>query len=142
MLVRIGKQKKTDIMESVVKESSVLHGSYLAQGIVGNDCLPGMPILQYKLMVSPDIQTVNGAVEINLAELPYAHLVVKNVTGNIQSLEIGGTVTKIVVLEGVYTLNYITESFSAYLAIDDTWNGRGGFIYGEQRVENVRVSSL
>jgi hypothetical protein len=36
----------------------------------------------------------------------------------------------------------IEEKFKAHLVIDNNWNGRGGFSYGNHQVENVPVKIL
>ena len=120
-------------------------GAYLSQGTVGNVGLPGAPIMHFSLVVVPGANSVSGTVEITQA-IDAAPIVIKNVTGTIRATGYG-QVTKVVALEGTYfhsftppAIGTVREEFSAHMAIDDAWNGRGGFSYGNHNVEDVPVT--
>jgi hypothetical protein len=135
-------------METAVekKQAGTLIGAYLVNGTVGNVGVPGAPIMHFSLVVVPSANSVSGTVEITQAlASPYGSVVVKNVTGTIRATGFGG-VTKVVALEGVYyhsltppAIGTITENFTAHMAIDDKWDGRGGFSYGNNHIENAPV---
>jgi hypothetical protein len=126
--------------------SAPLAGAYLVNGTVGNTSLPGAPIMHFSLVVVPSANSVSGTVEITQALAPpYGNIVIRNVTGVIRATGFG-TTTHVVALEGQYfqsltppAIGTITESFSAHMAIDNNWNGTGGFSYGNNNVENVPV---
>lgn len=134
-------------MEAVAKQPGTLVGAYLVNGTVGNVGLPGAPIMKFSLVVVPSANSVSGTVEITQAVAsPNNLIVVKNVTGTIRVTGYG-KVTKVVALEGIYyqsltppAIGTFQEKFSAHLAIDNNWDGSGGFSYGNQDVENVPVA--
>lgn len=122
-------------------------GAYLARGTVGNIGMPGAPIMHYSLVVVPATGAVTGTVEITQAiPPPYGQIVVPNVQGVIRKTGLG-TVTQIVALQGQFIVSvpppaigsYLAQ-FSAHLAIDNAWEGRGGFSYANHVVEDVPVT--
>lgn len=128
------------------KKTSRLIGSYLVNGTVGNVGMPGAPIMHFSLIVVPAANTVSGTVEITQAIAPpNGDIIIKNVKGSIRATGYGN-VTKVVALEGQYVQSvpppaigsYLAD-FSAHMAIDDNWDGKGGFSYGNHDVENVPV---
>lgn len=126
------------------KAKSKLIGAYLVNGTIGNVGMPGAPIMHFSLVVVPSTNSVSGTVEITQAILG-GDIVVRNVTGTIRATGYG-TVTQVVALEGQYVQSvpppaigsYLAD-FSAHMAIDNNWNGKGGFTYGNHNVENVDV---
>ena len=126
------------------KATSKLIGAYLVNGTMGNVGMPGAPIMHFSLVVVPSTNSVSGTVEITQAILG-GDIVVRNVTGTIRATGYGN-VTQVVALEGQYVQSvpppaigsYLAE-FSAHMAIDNNWNGKGGFTYGNHNVENVDV---
>ena len=128
-------------------QANALVGAYLVNGTVGNVGMPGAPIMHFSLVVVPATNSVSGTVEITQAIAPpNGNIVIKNVSGVIRATGYG-SVTKVVALNGTYgqtltppAIGTITENFSAHLAIDDNWNGKGGFSYGNKDIENVPVA--
>lgn len=136
-------------MEATVAKANrpeTLIGAYLVNGTVGNLNLPGAPIMHFSLVVVPSANSVSGTVEITQALAPpYGKIVIRNVTGVIRSTGFG-SVTQVVALQGVYyqsltppAIGEIQEKFSAHMAINNSWDGSGGFSYGNNNVENVPV---
>ena len=133
-------------MENTLEKKSVLIGAYLSKGTIGNVGMPGAPIAHFSLVVVPGANSVSGTVEITQAiEGENKHVV--NVKGQIRATGFG-KVTKIVSLEGEYVVSvpppaigsYISR-FTAHMAIDNDWNGQGGFTFGQQDIEDVPVKS-
>lgn len=120
---------------------SNLVGAYLAQGTIGNVGMPGAPVVNFSFVVVPAQHKVSGAVHITQA--------VQNgnysgqVTGTIYATGFGN-VTQVVAVRGTIHSDGpmpIEIPFEAHLAIDGSWNGTGGFSYGNVHVENVPVKS-
>jgi len=130
----------------MTEQTSVLIGAYLVNGTIGNVGMPGAPIAHFSLVVVPSANSVSGTVEITQALAPpNGHIVIKNVTGVIHATGYG-SVTQVVALQGEYLQSFtppaigsITEKFTAHLAIDNNWDGKGGFTYGSNHIENVPV---
>lgn len=130
--------------------TSVLTGAYLVHGTVGNTGMPGAPVMHFSLVVVPSANTVSGTVEITQAiPPPNSQIVIRNVTGSIHELVFGPDVTYAVALEGVYyytlqppAIGTIQEKFEAHLVVDRQWNGRGSFVYGNRRIDNVPVKNI
>lgn len=134
-------------MSTVADQPSALIGAYLAQGTVGNIGMPGAPIMHYSLVVVPSTNNVSGQVEITQAlPPPSGRIVIPNVTGVIRKTGFG-SVTQIVALQGSYVVSapppaigsYLAQ-FSAHLAINDAWLGKGGFSYADHTIDNVPVT--
>jgi hypothetical protein len=128
--------------------SEFLAGAYLAKGTIGNVGTPGAPIATFSLVVVPSQHSVSGTVVITQAiPGPDSHIVV-SVTGKIYATGIGN-VTQVVSLQGQYVhsvpppaIGSFLANFDAHLAIDNAWNGKGGFSYFNHTVENVPVASV
>lgn len=134
-------------METAVKPKAIA-GAYLTKGTIGNLGMPGAPIAHFSLVVVPSTNSVSGTVEITQAiEGSGSNIVVNNVKGQIRATGYG-KVTKVVSLEGEYVVSvpppaigsYLSK-FTAHMAIDNDWNGQGGFSYGNNDVEDVPVKS-
>jgi hypothetical protein len=132
-------------MSTTAVETSKLIGAYLVNGTMGNVGMPGAPIMHFSLVVVPSSNSVSGTVEITQAIGSSGNILIKNVTGSIRATGYG-KVTKIVSLEGQYVqsvpppaIGSYLANFSAHMAIDDEWNGRGGFSYANHDVEDVEV---
>jgi hypothetical protein len=127
--------------------SDLLAGAYLAKGTIGNVGMPGAPVASFSLVVVPSQHSVSGTVVITQAiQGPDSRIVVE-VTGKIYSTGIG-KVTQVVGLKGQYihsvpppAIGSFLANFDAHLAIDNEWNGTGGFSYFGHNVENVPVKS-
>ena len=133
-------------MSTTAEKTSVLVGAYLVKGTMGDVGVPGAPIMNFSLVVVPSANSVTGVVEITQAIAPPSgSIVIRNVTGVIRSTGFG-SVTKVVSLQGEYVqsvpppaIGSYLARFSAHMAIDDNWNGMGGFDYGTHSVEDVPV---
>ncbi|MGO4771065.1 DUF1842 domain-containing protein [Flavobacterium sp. W22_SRS_FK3] len=127
--------------------SDLLAGAYLAKGTIGNVGTPGAPIANFSLIVVPSQNSVSGTVVITQAiQGPDSHIVVP-VKGKIYATGFG-SVTKVVSLHGEYVhsvpppaIGSFLAEFDAHLAIDNAWNGKGGFSYYQHQVENVPVAA-
>ncbi|KAF2513425.1 DUF1842 domain-containing protein [Flavobacterium foetidum] len=127
--------------------SELLAGAYLAKGTIGNVGTPGAPIATFSLVVVPSQHTVTGTVVITQAvQGPDSHIVVQ-VKGRIYSTGFGNF-TQVVSLQGQYVQSFpppaigsFLADFNAHLAIDNAWNGTGGFSYYQHQIENVPVAS-
>lgn len=128
--------------------SDLLAGAYLAKGTIGNVGMPGAPIATFSLVVVPSQNSVSGTVVITQAvNGPDSHIVVP-VTGKIYATGLG-QYTKVVSLQGQYVhsvpppaIGSFLANFDAHLAVDNAWNGTGGFSYWTHTVENVPVAAV
>ncbi|SHM22376.1 DUF1842 domain-containing protein [Flavobacterium chilense] len=127
--------------------ADLLAGAYLAKGTIGNVGTPGAPIATFSLVVVPSQNSVSGTVVITQAvNGPDSHIVVP-VKGRIYATGFGNF-TKVVSLQGEYVQSFpppaigaFLAEFDAHLAIDNEWNGTGGFSYWRHNVENVPVKA-
>jgi hypothetical protein len=122
---------------------------YRACGTIGNLGTPSAPIAHYALLVNPTHRSVTGVVHITQAiQGPDSDISI-NVTGTIHELVFGAQVTHVVLLSGNYMQPcpppetcILSLKFAAHMAIDEAWNGVGGFSYGRnERIDNVPVKS-
>ncbi|MEZ0128722.1 DUF1842 domain-containing protein [Flavobacterium sp. LBUM151] len=126
--------------------SDLLAGAYLANGTIGNVGTPGAPIAKFSLVVVPSQHTVSGTVVITQSvNGPDSHLVIP-VKGKINATGFG-QFTQVVSLHGQYVQSFpppaigsFLADFDAHFAIDNAWNGTGGFSYWKHNVENVPVA--
>ncbi len=138
--IRVGNQKRKVM-------SDLLAGAYLAKGTIGNVGTPGAPIATFSLVVVPSQHSVTGTVIITQAvQGPDSHIVVP-VTGKIYAAGLG-KFTQLVSLKGQYVhsvpppaIGSFLAEFNAHFAIDNAWNGVGGFSYYQHNVENVPVAA-
>lgn len=127
--------------------SDLLAGAYIAKGTIGNVGTPGAPVATFNLVVVPSQHSVTGTVVITQAvQGPSSHIVVQ-VKGKIYSTGLG-KITQVVSLHGQYVQSFpppaigaFLADFDAHLAIDNEWNGVGGFSYYQHHIENVPVAS-
>ena len=127
--------------------SDLLIGAYLAEGKIGNVGTPGAPIATFSLVVVPSQHTVSGTVVITQAiNGPDNHIVIP-VKGKIYSTGFGNF-TQVVSLHGQYVQSFpppaigsFLADFDAHFAIDNAWNGTGGFSYYKHTIENVPVAT-
>ena len=132
-------------MDTLKEPKTLLSTAYLAKGTIGNVGMPGAPIAHFSLVVSPASNSVSGIVEIRQAinQTP----INVHVTGTIRHTGYG-KVTKIVYLSGEYVVSVpppaigsYLEKFTAYMDIDNDWDGIGGFTYGNNTIHDVPVES-
>jgi len=126
---------------TLTSEKKALIGAYNVKGTLGNTVVLGAPVMDFNLVVVPSKNSVSGSVEIiqSIAP-PNGQLFIQNLKGQIHATGFGG-VTKIIALEGNYTVgeSYVLIPFKAYMSINDNWEGSGSFTYGTKTVENVPV---
>jgi ABC-type Fe3+-hydroxamate transport system substrate-binding protein len=123
-------------------------GTYLVNGIAGNENVAGTPMLSFSLVVVSGTGKVSGHAMITQAIAPPNNeKTINNVTGQVHATGLG-PVTKVVTLQGTYlddlpppAIGTIEVPFTAHFAIDDAWNGRGGFKCGYTQAENVPVKT-
>jgi hypothetical protein len=124
-------------------------GTYLVNGIAGNENIAGAPMLHFSLVVLSGTGKASGHAMITQAVAPpYNERMINNVTGQIHATGLG-PVSKIVALQGTYleplpppAIGTVEVPFMAHFAIDDSWSGKGGFECGPTRVENVPVKTV
>lgn len=127
--------------------SEPLIGAYLAQGTIGNVGMPGAPIAHFSLVVVPSQNSVSGTVVITQAIQGSNSNITVNVTGKIYAAGLG-QYTQLVSMSGQYVqtvpppaIGAFLADFNAHMAIDNSWNGVGGFSYWQHDIENVPVKS-
>jgi hypothetical protein len=125
--------------------SELLVGAYLASGKIGNVGVPGAPIASFSLVVVPSQHSVSGTVVITQAVNGPNSRIVIQVTGKISATGFG-KFTQVVALQGQYVQSFpppaigaFLADFDAHMAIDNAWNGAGGFSYWKEHIENVPV---
>ncbi|GAB3401362.1 DUF1842 domain-containing protein [Massilia agilis] len=124
-------------------------GTYLVNGLAGNENVAGAPTLHFSLVVVSGSGKVSGHAMITQAVAPPNNeKVINNVTGQVHAAGLG-PVTKLVALKGTYldylpppAIGVVEVPFEAHFAIDDAWNGRGGFRCGMTQAENVPVKTM
>jgi len=123
-------------------------GLYLVNGSAGKENTPGAPTLQFSLLVNAVTGAVTGHAEQTQAVPPPNNSIsIGNITGSLRSTGFG-EYTKVVALEGSAVISvpppaigsYLAP-FTAHFAINDAWNGVGGWTLGNQSVDNVPVRS-
>ncbi|WP_299108773.1 DUF1842 domain-containing protein [uncultured Tenacibaculum sp.] len=132
-------------MATLKEPTTLIDSAYLTKGTIGNVGMPGAPIAHFSLVVVPSSNTVSGVVEITQA-IDRAPIQV-HVKGTIRHTGYGD-VTQIVNLSGQYVVSVpppaigsYLENFTAYMDINNEWNGTGGFTYGNNKINNVPVNS-
>ncbi len=124
-------------------------GLYLVKGEAGKEGMLGAPLLYFTLLVNAVTGAVSGqARQKQAVQSPYDSILIENITGKIRSTGFD-KYTKIVALQGSTVISFPPPAigsylapFSAHFAIDDAWNGVGGWSLGNQDVENVPVKSI
>jgi hypothetical protein len=124
-------------------------GLYLVNGVAGNENTPGAPLLHFSLLVNAVTGAITGhAVQTQAVAPPGDKIVVSNITGTVRDTGFGHF-TKIVYLEGSAVISFPPPAIGAYLApfdahfaIDDKWNGTGGWTLGHTAVNNVPVKAV
>lgn len=121
-------------------ESNSILGAYLVKGTIGNEEMPGAPIVHFALVVVPSKHKVTGSVQITQATASGNYS--GNVTGLIHATGFGD-VTQIVSLTGSIHPDgpeILELPFAANMAINGAWVGKGGFGYGNVHVQNAPVA--
>lgn len=118
-------------------------------GETGNVGTPGAPILHFSLVVAAATGKASGHATITQAIAPpYGEKQINDVTGQVTYTGFG-EFTKIVSLKGTYNepfpppaIGTLEVPFEAHFAINDEWNGTGGFSCGTLVVEKAPVKKV
>jgi len=124
-------------------------GLYLVSGVAGKEGMPGAPILHFHLVVNAVTGAITGqAVQTQAIAPPGDKIFISNVKGVLHHTGIP-PYTQVVSLEGSAVISFpppaigsFLAPFDAHFAIDDQWNGIGGWTLGHTTVNNVPVRSL
>jgi hypothetical protein len=117
-----------------------LAGAYLANGTIGNVGMPGAPVVHFSLVVVPGQHKVTGYVHVTQAT--QNGNLTGQVTGTIYSTGYGEYSQVISLYGTIYpNLTPYPVPFEAHIAINNDWNGIGGFHYGYVHVEGVPVAA-
>jgi hypothetical protein len=124
-------------------------GLYLVALRVENPILLGSPILTLQLAVDAPTGQVNGRGDISQSVTPQEGAVhIPQVTGHILHTGFGSD-TMLVHLTGEYVYNFPPPAigsmelpFSAALAVQRDWDGKGSFAYGRRRVTHCTVTNI
>jgi len=124
-------------------------GLYLVCGIAGNEGVPGAPLLHFSLLVNAATGAITGhATQTQAVAPPNDRIEISNVTGQLRHTGLG-PYTQIVSLEGSAVISFPPPAIGSYLvpfraafAIDNQWNGRGGWTLGRTEVADVPVKSV
>jgi hypothetical protein len=134
------KTKNQTKMENLVTED------YLAEGTIGNVGMPGAPIATFSLIVKPLKNSVTGTVIIKQTVDDSENDIAVEVKGKINVTRLG-QFTKVVSLQGKYRQSLeksendsFLADFDAYFAINNCWDGTGGFSCHNHQIENEPVA--
>lgn len=132
---------------STATQENVIIGTYLAKGTMGNIGMPGAPICHFNLIVTPSTNHVSGTVVITQAIQGPESKITVQVTGSIRKTGYGD-ITQVVAIQGEYMVSFPPPAIGAYIAkfdgnmaINNAWDGKGGFSYGNNSVEDVPVTA-
>lgn len=118
-------------------------GLYRVTFDVGNVGMPGAPILFVQAFVYPPTGRISGTANITQSIAPPGgDIEIHDLRGEIRYLGYGTPAKRLVALSGFFSPNKtepILEPFSAALEIDEDWEGKGSFKYGDQEVNDVPV---
>jgi hypothetical protein len=121
---------------------------YLVKFLVGNEGMPGAPLLHVAAAVDAPTGDITGQAEITQAIAPPEGFIrIKHLQGRIHLLALDPFV-RVVWLKGSFAFSFPppaigegTAPFSATLVIaHDEWKGRGSFSYGSTEVNDVPVN--
>lgn len=126
-----------------------LPGIYLVTGMARADVVLSSPMLRFTLLVNEVSGQVCGHAQITEQELLGIHngeINIGNITGHIQATGVG-SFTRLVSLQGYADVRTLPppeigtfyKLFQAQFAIDDAWDGVGGWTLSSQTVDNVAV---
>jgi hypothetical protein len=124
-------------------------GLYLVNGIAGKENTPGAPLLHFSLLVNAVTGAITGqAVQTQAVAPPGDKIVVSNITGTLRYAGLG-PFTKLVHLEGHAVISFPPPAIGSYLApfdahfaINNEWNGVGGWTLGNTDVNDVPVRAV
>jgi hypothetical protein len=124
--------------------------TYLADVVVGNEGMPGAPLLHVSALVVVPSGLISGHAEITQAiQGPAGDVKISDLKGRIHEVTLHGEKFRLVNLSGTYirslpppAIGEILEHFSAMLLLEGTgpWIGCGSFTYATNHVEDVPVA--
>ena len=119
---------------------------YLVKATAGSGAL-GAKQLFLSLAVNAATGAVTGHAKQFQAVSPPNEIPIDDVIGWVCNVGIG-EYSKLVALEGTARVTLpppligtVSERFRAQFAVDDGWNGRGGWVIGNEAVEDVPIRS-
>ena len=123
-------------------------GLYHVKGVAGREGTPGAPLLHFSLLVNAVTGTITGqAVQTQAVAPPGDKIVVGNITGTLRYAGLG-PLTKLVHLQGSAVISFpppaigsFLAPFDAHLAVNEEWDGVGGWTLGNTAVNDVPVKS-
>ncbi len=125
-----------------MSNATPIMGAYLVKGTIGNVGMPGAPIVHFALVVVPSTNSVSG--EVHVSQAVEGGNYSGHVTGKIHATGFGD-LTQVVSLTGGISMDGPVIGvfpFNANMAIDNSWNGKGGFSYLNVHIEDVPVTSV
>ncbi len=121
-------------------------GLYLVNAVAGNVGMPGAPILHLNLMVNAVTGTITGHAQQTQAVAPPQGQIPIVITGGHIRFTGFGKYAKIVVLTGHGMITLPPPAIGTYLvpfhaefAIDNQWNGIGGWTLGSTHINEVPI---
>ena len=123
-------------------------GTYLVNGTAGKVGTPGAKILHFTLVVNAVSGKVTGqAKQTQAVQGPASEISIQITAGHVRATGLG-KFTKVVWLSGngiesvpPPAIGTWLVPFEASFAIDDSWNGVGGWTLGGSSVDDVPVKS-
>jgi len=123
-------------------------GLYRVQAMAGNMGMPGAPILTLDILVNAVSGSITGHAVQSQAVAPPGNKVDITITkGQLRATGLG-QYTKVVYLEGQAVISFPPPAigsylapFSAHFAVDNSWDGTGGWSLGSTDVNNVPIKS-
>jgi len=124
-------------------------GLYQVALRVSHGDMPGAPTLTLNLLVNAPTGAVSGNALITQAlPPPYGQIAIPQVTGGIYHTGFGKD-TLLVHLTGQYVVSFPPPAigsylahFSAALAVDASWSGKGSYEYGGHVVTDCTVANI
>lgn len=117
---------------------------YRVNAVAGNKGMPGAPLLHLHLLVRASSGAIVGQATQTQATGTSSHTI-DNVKGTVRGMGIP-PYTKAVHLEGSGmvcvpppAIGCYLLPFTAHFAVDDKWNGKGGWTLGSLDVEDVPI---
>jgi hypothetical protein len=123
-------------------------GLYLESGVAGNQGTPGAPLLHFHLVVNAVTGAITGqAVQTQAIAPPGDRIAISNITGVVHHTGLG-PYNLAVSLEGSAVISFPPPAIGSYLApfrahfaLDEKWNGIGGWTLGTMNVNDVTVKA-
>jgi hypothetical protein len=116
--------------------------TYMVKCMLGNAGLAGAPMAHLALVVDPATHTVTGQVHVTQATQGGNYT--GTVHGTMYATGFGG-ITQVIGLTGMMHPDGpapIEIPFSAHLAVNHEWDGKGGFNYGNVHIEDAPAKRM